>query len=387
MTGPARSLQFDDVFEVIGDRGLRVAQRRYLDRGALPVVDQGEGLVGGYCDDPALAYNGTLPVLIFGDHTRRVKFVDFPFVVGADGTKILRPRDCMDYRFGYYQLLATELRDRGYARHMSELRKATFWCPPLEEQRAIVEILEDHLSRLDAATASLRSAQAMKRRFVDSLLGSVFNGASKSAPLGEIVEEVIDHRGKTPTKLGGEFTSDGVRVISAIHIKGGRIKFDERDRFVSEEMYLRWMAVPLRRGDVLLTSEAPLGSTALVETDEPLVLSQRLFALRAADEVILPELLRYFLDSPIGQGQLTQRSSGTTVTGIRQSELLNIRVPLLDRSAQRRLVQHLVEVLSRVEYTSHVLAEQTRRAEQLRRSLLAAAFRGDLTREWRERHG
>jgi len=160
----------------------------------------------------------------------------------------------------------------------------------------------------------------------------------RELPLGELLDVIIDHRGKTPKKLGGDFTETGVPVVSAIHIKDGRIHWHERFRYVSPEMYKRWMPVPLRTGDVLVTSEAPLGEVSQVPSDDPLVLSQRLFALRGKAEILDSTYLRYFLQSPDAQHRLRMRATGTTVTGIRQSELVKVLVPLPLLEEQRRIV-------------------------------------------------
>jgi type I restriction enzyme S subunit len=155
--------------------------------------------------------------------------------------------------------------------------------------------------------------------------------------LGDLLELVIDHRGKTPKKLGGDFVDDGVPVVSAIHVKGGVIDWSQRERYVTQEMFVKWMPIRLERGDVLLTSEAPLGETALVPTSEDLVLSQRLFALRGKPGLLDSAFLRYFLASVPGQQRLNERASGTTVVGIRQEELLKVLVPLPPIVEQRRI--------------------------------------------------
>lgn len=176
-------------------------------------------------------------------------------------------------------------------------------------------------------------------------------------PLGELLDVIVDHRGKTPKKLGGDFSQSGVKVISAIHIKDGRINWSERERFVSPEMFERWMPVRLLQGDVLLTSEAPLGEVTQVPSDEPLVLSQRLFALRGKSDRLDNGYLRYFLTSPTGQAALQNRATGTTVVGIRQSELLKVEVPVPPIDAQRRIagvledLDHLIELNQRLAAT------------------------------------
>lgn len=183
--------------------------------------------------------------------------------------------------------------------------------------------------------------------------------------LGDALGLLIDHRGQTPGKLGGEFVGTGVPAISAIHIKNGRVDFAQRERYVTHEMYHRWMPEPLRAGDVLMTSEAPLGSLALVPSDAPLVLSQRLFALRGADGVLDNRYLRWFLESPDARQQIEERSSGSTVTGIRQAELRRVSVPLPTLGEQRRIVEILEDHISRLDAAERLLQTSQRRSDAL----------------------
>ena len=240
--------------------------------------------------------------------------------------------------------------------------------PLLAEQRRIVDLIGSLDEAIEAADVL---ALSLSRQRLDMFAGTIPND-SPTAPLGELLDEVIDHRGKTPAKLGGEFTERGVPVISAIHLKRGGIAWDERYRFVSQEMYERWMAVPLRRGDVLLTSEAPLGSVAQVPTDDPLVLSQRLFALRGKTDVLDSSFLRYFLQSARGQDQLIRRSSGTTVTGIRQSELLQIEIPLPPVVEQCAAVR----VLGAIDEAAEAASSQAASLRHLRTNLLTSLLSG-----------
>ena len=69
----------------------KVKKRDYLPQGKFPIIDQSQDFIGGYSNNESLVYKGKLPVIIFGDHTRVFKFIDFPFICGADGTKVLLP--------------------------------------------------------------------------------------------------------------------------------------------------------------------------------------------------------------------------------------------------------------------------------------------------------
>lgn len=183
--------------------------------------------------------------------------------------------------------------------------------------------------------------------------------------LGDLLEVLIDHRGKTPKKLGGAgFVDHGVPVVSAINIKGGRVVLDSPPRCVTEQIYQRWMRTPLREGDVLLTSEAPLGEVARVPSDEPLVLGQRLFGLRGRSGVLDNGFLYYLLRWRPIRDQLASRSSGTTVTGIRQSELVRVSIELPSLAQQEATADILTTLDNKIDGNEKIasLALQTAEA-------------------------
>jgi hypothetical protein len=172
--------------------------------------------------------------------------------------------------------------------------------------------------------------------------------------LGESLEILVDHRGKTPKKLGGDFTSSGVPVVSAMLVQDGRVRIGEA-RCVSEDMYRRWMSVRLKRNDVLLTSEAPLGRVALVPDDSPLVLGQRLFGLRGKPGILDSVFLYYALQSDAAQNEIHGRSSGTTVTGIRQSELVKVRLIVPGYGKQQAVAAVLKALDDKIVVNEHVV--------------------------------
>ena len=153
-------------------------------------------------------------------------------------------------------------------------------------------------------------------------------------PLGECVERIIDHRGLTPKKLGGSWSESGYRALSAKNIKDGLLVQEDAMNLVSEEMYRQWMPEEVKRGDVFITSEAPFGEVLYWDSDEKLVLSQRVFGLTAKTGVCNSRYLYYWMRSPQFQGELRGRATGTTVIGLRQPELLKCQVHLLPLEQQ-----------------------------------------------------
>ncbi|MEV2193112.1 restriction endonuclease subunit S [Streptomyces phaeochromogenes] len=139
--------------------------------------------------------------------------------------------------------------------------------------------------------------------------------------LGEALDLLIDNRGKNPP-----YVADGIPVISAKAVKRGAILMEEA-RHISEDTYLRWMPNKLQINDVILTSEAPLGECALVTDERPLAIAQRLYGLRGKPGVLDGRYLYYAFRTHGVQADLHSRSSGSTVAGIRQPELLKVRIP------------------------------------------------------------
>lgn len=169
-------VDFDVSADVVSDRGFRIKQKDYLPYGKLPVVDQGEELVGGYTDELDAQVIASTPVIVFGDHTRRFKFVRFPFSVGADGVKLFSPVPIWHPEFLFLQLGTIDLENRGYGRHYQYLRKESLALAPLAEQARIVAKLEELLSDLDAGVAELKAAQKKLAQYRQSLLKAAVSG-------------------------------------------------------------------------------------------------------------------------------------------------------------------------------------------------------------------
>jgi type I restriction enzyme S subunit len=147
----------------------------------------------------------------------------------------------------------------------------------------------------------------------------------KEYSIKEIISLIIDYRGKTPKKLGGDWSDTGYKVFSAKNIKTGKIVQKEKIKYVSNELYQKWMKEEIQKEDILLTSEAPFGEVFYWDSDEKIVIGQRLFALRIND-LFYPKYIYYYLTSPFFQSELSRRATGTTVMGLRQTELLKCKI-------------------------------------------------------------
>lgn len=171
--------------------------------------------------------------------------------------------------------------------------------------------------------------------------------------LGDITDLIIDYRGKTPKKLGGDWSENGYRALSAKNVKTGKIVNQDLIRFVDEDLYKRWMKDEIKKGDILITSEAPFGEVYYWNSDEKIVLSQRVFGLRIKKDVC-SKFIYYYMITREFQNELDSRATGTTVRGLRQPELLKCEIHLPNLNEQKAIAKILSIVDEKIKVDTEV---------------------------------
>ncbi len=166
-----RDCEYEEIFETVSAKKNQISKDRYMTFGKYPVVDQGQSKIVGYTDEERVFQH--VPVIVFGDHTRIVKWVDFPFVVGADGTQILKTKSLCDQKYGYYALCNLRLPNLGYSRHFKEVKESVFFIPksPKEQQR--IAML---LSSVDQELSCLNGMQEMLKAQKKGLMQKLLTG-------------------------------------------------------------------------------------------------------------------------------------------------------------------------------------------------------------------
>lgn len=186
----------------------------------------------------------------------------------------------------------------------------------------------------------------------------------KEYTVQDVIELVIDYRGKTPKKLGGDWSDSGYRAFSAKNVKTGKIVQPDTIRYVSTDMYKKWMKDEVQRGDIFITSEAPFGQIYYWDSDEKIVLSQRLFAVRTKKE-FYDKYIYFYMTTPAFQGELENRSTGTTVTGLRQPELLKTALVAPDFDTQVKIADFLYKIEQKININEQINRNLSEQADTL----------------------
>lgn len=166
-----------DVYYTVSPSGKKLKSSDVLEEGSYPVIDQGQGDIAGYSNDEERLINIESPIIIFGDHTRNIKYIDFSFVPGADGTKILCPIGIVA-EFFYLQLRSYDLESRGYGRHFKILNENLFVIPPLEEQHRIVAKVDELMTLCDQLEQQTEASISAHQVLVSTLLDTLSNSAN-----------------------------------------------------------------------------------------------------------------------------------------------------------------------------------------------------------------
>ena len=201
--------EFDEVFVDKTKYGTKLKTSDYKECGKYPIIDQGQETIAGYADAEDGVFK-EVPVIIFGDHTRVIKYVDKPFFLGADGVKVLRSKYLdANYRYLFYALLDLKIPNTGYNRHFKWLKEAKIQYPTLKQQEKVVGIL-DKIEKVIAARNKQLNAldELIQARFVEMFGDPVVNDKGwKIDTVEKLCKEI--YGGGTPSKSHPEYYEDG----------------------------------------------------------------------------------------------------------------------------------------------------------------------------------
>jgi type I restriction enzyme, S subunit len=198
-------------------------------------------------------------------------------------------------------------------------------------------------------------------------LGEVPEGW-KILPLRRVVYRFVDYRGKTPEKV-----DRGVPLITAKNIKGGHIDLSSSKEFIRKNEYQDWMTRGLpENGDVLITTEAPLGEVAQVESTY-IALAQRIILLKVNKSIITNSYLKYHFLSKSGQGELWTQSSGSTALGIKADRFKGTLVSVPSLPEQRAIAAFLDSETGRIDTLIEKKERQVELLQEKRAALISHA--------------
>jgi type I restriction enzyme S subunit len=422
-------LKLEDICDKISLNKIKIKQSEYLEEGMFPVVDQGQQLIGGYFNDQKLLVPDEPPYVVFGDHTKIRKYVNFKFIAGADGIKVLKAKRNVDPKYLYYLLLFVRIEDKGYARHFQILEKQLFPVPTKRIQIAIVAKIEELFSELDKGIESLRIAQQQLKTYSQSVLKWAFEGRLtetwragqrnlgtgytffeqlkeeknrrqkelklKLKPLPGIAKEELNELVKLPSefiwvRLGDlvwsvkdgphyspKYENKGIPFLSGGNIRPGGIDF-VNVKFISKNLHeeLSQRCKP-EKGDVLYTKGGTTGIARVNTYDVEFNVWVHVAVLKLLSQVN-PFYLQHALNSVHCYKQSQKYTHGVGNQDLGLTRMILIILPICSYEEQTVIVEEIDWRLSVADNIEECINKSLQEAETLRQSILKKAFEGKL---------
>lgn len=322
---------FNEVFEDKTKYGTKLKTDEYQKRGIYLIIDQGQKLIAGYTNQKEGVFED-VPAIIFGDHTRTVKYVEVPFFIGADGVKILkcRIRDA-NYKYLYYALKNAEIPDTGYNRHFKWLKEVTIRYPNSVKQQKIVDVLgkveeiiikqKQQIERLD---------NLIKSRFVEMFGDVRYEPKYHGIPLRKICTTIS---GGTPSTKFPEYYEGDIPWISTVSLGPNHIDGTNAKGYITEEAIANSATKLIPANNILFGTRVGVGKSSLNDVD--ICTNQDIIAIIGIDESKFSRLfIKHVLDWH--QPYFDSIKKGATILGIRSDDLKDVFIPQVSIDLQRK---------------------------------------------------
>ncbi|MGH2077681.1 restriction endonuclease subunit S [Aerococcus urinaeequi] len=375
-------VDFESIIKSIGTKNNQIKSKEIENTGTIPVVSQGKEYIDGFSNQVDKSISPKKPVILFGDHTRNVKYIDFEFIIGADGTKIFESLLAdSKYLFRWVQHASTFIENRGYSRHYSLLKKIPVPIPPLAEQKRIVAKIEDIFAVIDQIGTKKEEALSIIRKMrqtalQDAIMGVLVDQEDEDEPASILYEKIQAEKEKLvkekkmkkekplPEIEVGEIPFDipeswkWVRLGNVIYLISGRdlatneFNYENKglpyitgaSNFNNGELVInRWVENPKvisKLDDLLITVKGTVGEM-LFQKEEKAHIARQVMAIRKASRTNL-KFIKYFLDAELTK--LKDRAK-SMIPGVSREDILHFEFPMPPLVEQERIVDKLDEIM------------------------------------------
>lgn len=372
----------------------QVKEKDYLSSGAFPIVDQGQKKIAGFTNERDKVIFDLQPFIIFGDHTRLIKYIDFPVSLGADGTKVIKPNELFDVPFFYFYLLNLKIPSKGYSRHYSVLKEKLVPLPEMFEQKKIASVLNTVQEAIYLNDIYTQKLKDLKQATIHHLFTQgIKKERTKITEFGEvpeswacltvaqaiekqIIERPVDGNHGNIHPKSKDFVSNGIPFVMASDLVGNCID-TENCHFITKKQADNLQKGFSVTGDVLLSHKGTIGRTAIVGnlTTDYIMLTPQVTYYRVKNkEVLFNGFLRHYFDSNFFQRvlkQIAEDGSTRDYIGILKQHSLPLLLPSIEEQ------EEIVGVLNSIDLKSNLAEQKSALYKNLFTTLLHELMSGE----------
>ena len=347
--------ELDKVINVIPIKKFQIKQSEVKKEGKYPVVSQSQSIIEGYSNDYNKVFHHNSSCVIFGDHSKTVKYIDFPFIVGADGTKVIQPKSMLNSKYLYYHLIfnVAQIKSTGYTRNFKYLKKIKLFIPSLEEQEKIVKKIEGLFELVDKKEKNDKEKDKLKTLLKEKILDSAIHGELVENDLSLQPVDVEEIKEDVPFDIPNNWKWSNLKNNCEKMYAGG----DKPLKF-SKEMTDE-LSIPVVANGV--TNDGIIGYTDFpTETDNCLTISGRgtigytsirnypftpivrLITIKPKDYLNI-NYLKYVMN------YATESSKGTSIPQLTIPMIKNKLIPIPPLEQQKKIVEKIEKCFELIE--------------------------------------
>lgn len=332
----------------------------YGEQGAFPIVSQEKELISGYWNKEENVFKHKTPIVVFGDHTKVVKYIDFDFVIGADGVKILSPKPFLNPKYFYYWVCSVQIPSRGYARHYRYLKEHQVPVPSLSEQQRIVALLDAEFAKIDALKANAeKNLQNTKDLFQAALKKELEPKEGwKVQPLKDVSEEMFAGGDAPKDSMSKDITPKYQIPIYANAVeKDGLYGFTDTAR--------------VRKPSITIAGRGS-GTGYVIERNEAYFPIVRLIVILPNEQIIGNRYLYYAICS------LNIKPNGSAIPQLTIPMIANYSIPYPNIEKQSQIVSRLDTLNEKCKALQANYEKTLSLCDDLKQALLRKAFNGEI---------
>ena len=353
----------------------KIQRKNFLETGKYPIISQEQKFINGYWNDSKDLFKIKKPIVIFGDHTQILKYIDFDFVLGADGVKILQPTNNLNPKYFYYYLMTFNIKSLGYARHYRLLKELEVPVPSLPEQQRIVDILDEAFAAIAKTKENAEKNLQNAKKLFESYVQTLFTNKGTDWEEKTLGESCIVERGSSPRPIKKYITNrtDGVNWIKIGDTQGVDKYLYTTEQKITPEGALHSRFVDI--GDFILSNSMSFGKPYIMKTQG--YIHDGWFVLRLP-KYIDTEFFWYLLASSYTMNQFNALASGAIVKNISGDLVKRVLLPIPPLTEQRTIVSKLNALSDETRKLETIYQKKLTDLEELKKSILQKAFNGEL---------
>ena len=375
-----KSLPFPEVITDVTAKFTKIKASDYQEQGQYKIIDQGKEAVAGYTDNASLVNGQLLPIVVFGDHTRALKYVDEPIALGADGAKALWANPGLaNARYVYYYLRSIQIKEAGYSRHFKFLKEVEIpipfkdGCPDFDDQIRIAYLLgkvegliaqrKQHLQQLDDLLKSV-----FLEMFGDPVRNEKGWETGTSSNYADLVTVGV------VVKPASHYVEHGVIALRSLNIKPNRIDLSDLVYFSQKASDGLLSKSRLQANDVVIVRTGKTGTAAVVPAALDGANCIDLIVVRPKPAKIHPQFLTCLLNSERGMALVSSLEVGGIQKHFNVGALNKIPFPLPPIPLQGQFA----DIVKKIEAVKSRYQQSLTDLEALYGALSQKAFKGEL---------